>query len=283
MRMSMFAGLAATLFLGACATTETTTQVSMSGPFMLSGQAVEAPRGYTDMCNIRPQICREMAPTQYAEASPPAASASLLQTVSYNTSSVAGLDAYDAAMLRPAMAYNALANAAFQRAKPVEAASATSGLTTPERMKMLKQVNRTVNGAVRAISDQALYGVDELWNRPGVGKGASGDCEDFAIEKREQLIEQGYPARDLFFAVAFRADLGMHAVLVAHTEAGDYVLDNRTPYVTPWNQVPYVWVKRQSRDDAQLWSLVDELPRQPARLQVAALSPEFAAQAAGGR
>ena len=282
MRMSMFAGLAATLFLGACATTETTTQVSMAGPFMLSGQTVEAPRGYTDMCNIRPQICREMAPAQYAEVSAPAAPASLLQTASY-TSSVSGLDAYDASMLRPAVAV--LANAAFQRVKPAEpvAAGAEPGLTTPERMKMLSKVNRSVNGAVRAISDQALYGVDELWNRPGVAKGASGDCEDFAIEKREQLIEQGYPARDLFFAVAFRADLGMHAVLVAHTETGDYVLDNRTPYVTPWNQVPYIWVKRQSREDSQLWSLVDEAPRQPARMQVASLSPELAAQAAGSR
>jgi hypothetical protein len=82
--------------------------------------------------------------------------------------------------------------------------------------------------------------------------------------------------------VAFRVDLGLHAVLVAHTGEGDFVLDNRSAYVTPWAKAPYIWVKRQSQEDPMRWGLVDDsipAPR-PRDVQVAALSPELALTAA---
>jgi predicted transglutaminase-like cysteine proteinase len=165
-------------------------------------------------------------------------------------------------------------------------ANALETMDSVTRRKMLDQVNRTVNGRVRAVTDMTRYGVEELWNRTGMERGAAGDCEDFAIEKREQLIARGYPTKDLFFAVAFRADLGLHAVLVAHTDEGDFVLDNRNAYVTPWAKAPYVWVKRQSQEDPTRWGLVDDsapalAPAPRGReMQMAALSPELAMTAA---
>ena len=37
-----------------------------------------------------------------------------------------------------------------------------------------------------------------------------------------------------------------HAVLTAVTSQGDYVLDNLTPAVLPWNNTNLVWIARQA-------------------------------------
>lgn len=291
MRMSIFAVLAAALSLGACTTIQNgPQQIGAKVAFMPLGPSVAAPRGYTDMCNIRPQICRDEAPVRHvegpvlqvetpirqAEARPAAMPSNLVQTTaSAATSSVAGPKPRDARLLRAAVARGRLIGAALTRATDVDTGDVgtDSRLTAEARLRLLTKINRYVNSRVRALADQRIYGVEELWNRPGVRNNASGDCEDFAIEKRAQLIEQGYPPEDLFFAVAYRSDIGLHAVLIAHTSRGDYVLDNRSPYVTPWARVPYVWVKRQSGEDPQQWGLVN-VDRSTARArQLAVYSP----------
>ena len=335
MRVLAFAGLAATMLFGASSGAEAKANDVSARPFMPLGMTVDAPRGYTDMCRIRTQLCLNEDPrgkVQLASRATGAGDASAaaiapveaaLQTVSAPretfaapallqradaTSSISVNLLMDAGFVRPAFLRRAFVEPTFLRtpgapgaptvstppistpALPAENAPAVVRNDEPEvmstaaRRKMLDQVNRVVNGRVRAVTDIALYGVDELWNRTGMERGAAGDCEDFAIEKREQLIARGYPTQDLFFAVAFRADLGLHAVLVAHTDDGDFVLDNRSAYVTPWTKVPYIWVKRQSQDDPMRWGLVDDsVPASPPaprvrearEVQVAALSPEL--------
>lgn len=310
MRNLKFAGLAATLLLGVCATTETAVAGSAEGasPFMPMGMTVDAPRGYVDMCRIRTQLCLDEAPrprarlASYAAPSAPAVAAIAPVAVSapaarYEdgpTASISGglflettfvrpaflRRAYvePALLLRPAVAEQTVAPAPPPPEDVEAPPPPLASMSDAERMKMLKDVNRAVNSRVRPQTDMQHYGVEELWNRTGMERGAAGDCEDFAIEKREQLIARGYPPEDLFFAVAFRADLGLHAVLVAHTGEGDLVLDNRSAYVTPWAKAPYVWVKRQSQDDPMRWGLVDDSapPARPREMQVAALSPQLA-------
>ena len=39
-----------------------------------------------------------------------------------------------------------------------------------------------------------------------------------------------------------------HAVLMVRTDRGDYILDNKTSAVLPWDQTGYVFVKRESQD-----------------------------------
>ncbi len=297
MRMPAFAGLVATMLLGVCASTEAQAGGVNARPFMPLGMTVEAPRGYTDMCRIRTQLCRDEDPrgeiqlaTQVAPeaAAQTLAAPALLQRADY-TSSISTSLLMDVNFVRPAFLRRSFVEPTFLRAPTVSVepppaaaptpvqASASEGMSSTERKKMLDQVNKVVNGRVRAETDMQRYGVEELWNRTGLERGAAGDCEDFAIEKREQLIARGYPTKDLFFAVAFRSDLGLHAVLVAHTDDGDFVLDNRSVYVTPWAKAPYIWVKRQSQDDPMLWGLVDDsIPAPRARaMQVAALSPDL--------
>lgn len=310
MRVSAFAGLVATALLGACVGAEAKAGESIARPFMPMGMSVDAPRGYTDMCRIRTQLCQNEDPrgrVQLASRDKTASAETMragVQTVAAPrealdapallkqadfTSSISVNLLMDANFVQPAFLRRAYVEPAFLRAPavPVAAVSfmsiplvppiaapmvAPAVVATPvaqqtsepetmssaERKKMLDQVNRSVNSRVRAVTDMARYGVDELWNRTGMERGAAGDCEDFAIEKREQLIARGYPTKDLFFAVAFRVDLGLHAVLVARTDDGDFVLDNRSAYVTPWAKAPYIWVKRQSQEDPMVWGLVDD-------------------------
>lgn len=311
MRMSVFVVLAATLLLGACTTSKTgPQQIGAQAAFMPLGQSVEAPRGYTDMCNIRPQLCRDEAPARSAQTPAQQAQAPALQTqaqvaqppalqaqapvrrtearpaatrpnlmqnaASAPTASVAGPQPRDSTLIQAAISHGRMLRAALPRAASAEPDSfgPNNGLSAETRLKLISRINRYVNSKVRAAADRQTYGVEELWNRPGVRNNASGDCEDFAIEKRAQLLEQGYPPEDLFFAVAYRSDIGLHAVLIAHTQRGDYVLDNRSPYVTPWTRVPYVWVKRQSSQDPQQWGRVDtESPPVRGR-QMASYSPQ---------
>ncbi len=82
-----------------------------------------------------------------------------------------------------------------------------------------------------------------------------GDCEDYALEKRRQLIAAGVPETALSMAVAFTARGESHAVLMVSLESGDWVLDNLTPWATPWGDLNYRWVERQIPGTA-LWTTV---------------------------
>ena len=73
----------------------------------------------------------------------------------------------------------------------------------PKRLEtLLRRVNRRVNRHVRQMSDEARFGRHDLWRASGMGRGAAGDCEDIAIEKRKLLVDAGVPADRLFLAVA---------------------------------------------------------------------------------
>jgi predicted transglutaminase-like cysteine proteinase len=126
-------------------------------------------------------------------------------------------------------------------------------------------VNRNVNDHVIQRTDLANYGVAEFWTRSGSSRDSAGDCEDIAIEKRWELIELGYPTEDLFYAVAYRHGIGLHVVLVAHTEAGDLILDSRSPAIVAWDRAPYDWVKRQLPGDETHWALIGAPPAPPAQ------------------
>lgn len=124
-------------------------------------------------------------------------------------------------------------------------------------LKWVGRVNRSVNARVIQLTDIQMFGRGELWRRSGIEKGARGDCEDLAIEKRLQLIEQGFPADRLFFAVVYQTQVGLHTILVARLADGDYVLDSRTPYVERWSSVPYSWVSIQDPRNIMNWHMLD--------------------------
>ncbi|MCH9054238.1 MAG: transglutaminase-like cysteine peptidase, partial [Proteobacteria bacterium] len=124
---------------------------------------------------------------------------------------------------------------------------------TPERRGELERVQSDVNRRITAVEDIDQYGWREHWTYPDTG---AGDCEDYALEKRRQLIAGGWPAQALFLAVA-RIPRGVaHTVLVAATSEGDFVLDNLMSAVMPWRRLPYAWKIRQSGAAPARWYLI---------------------------
>ncbi len=123
-------------------------------------------------------------------------------------------------------------------------------------MRLVNTLNRDVNREVQKANDFDLYGLQEFWSLPRVIDGKMyGDCEDYALEKRRRLIAAGVPADALSMAVAVTSRGETHAVLVVSFESGDWVLDNLTPWATPWNELNYRWVERQVPGSAEWKSI----------------------------
>ncbi|MNL79260.1 hypothetical protein D3C87_2058250 [compost metagenome] len=81
----------------------------------------------------------------------------------------------------------------------------------------------------------------------------AGDCEDFALTKRDKLIALGWPARALRVAVAKTSWGEGHAVLVVKTDRGDLVLDNRTNVIKDWRSAGLHWTMIQSAESPKVW------------------------------
>lgn len=124
---------------------------------------------------------------------------------------------------------------------------------TPERLSDLDTVNRQINTAIEPATDLEIYQVNELWTIPS----KKGDCEDFALLKRHNLMQRGWPASALLITVVRDEKNEGHAILTARTTQGDFVLDNKTDEVKLWNQTPYHYVMRQSYINPRVWVSLD--------------------------
>jgi predicted transglutaminase-like cysteine proteinase len=120
---------------------------------------------------------------------------------------------------------------------------------TEERWEDLKQVNKTVNAAiVPEANTEGLAGEKWLINP------SSGDCNDYAVSKRSELLKRGWPTRALLLSEVKTAWGEGHLILVVRTSAGDLVLDNLTPQIRPWTRAPYRWVRMQTPKNPNFWA-----------------------------
>jgi predicted transglutaminase-like cysteine proteinase len=107
---------------------------------------------------------------------------------------------------------------------------------------VLDHVNRSVNHAIRPEDDQVHYGRAEYWDIPTDG---FGNCKDYALTKRRDLINAGLSERALRIAIVITPRNNRHAVLTVVTDRGDLVLDNLTDDIKPWTEAGYQWIARQ--------------------------------------
>ena len=119
---------------------------------------------------------------------------------------------------------------------------------------MVREVNSRVNATIVPMTDQDLYGREEVWAYPV----DAGDCEDFVLLKRKILIEKGFPVNDLLITVVRKPDGEGHAVLTVRTSQGDYVLDNLNNEVKLWTDTPYEYLKRQSTTNSGQWVSIEQ-------------------------
>lgn len=128
--------------------------------------------------------------------------------------------------------------------------SVVDAVSLTERLWVeLLEVNANVNGSVVPVTDDQLYQVAEYWTYPQ----GYGDCEDFALEKRRALIENGWDPSTLLMAVVREQNGNGHAVLMVRTDRGDLVLDNQDGMIMVWAETPYQFVKRQSQANPGQW------------------------------
>lgn len=122
---------------------------------------------------------------------------------------------------------------------------------TPARQRELRDVNLLVNRQIREVSDMEKHGQEDVWRVPNT----AGDCEDFAILKKKELMKRGWPASTLLLTVVTVGGEG-HVVLTASTDRGDIILDNRTDALRDWTNVRYNFFARQSQSVHGKWERI---------------------------
>jgi predicted transglutaminase-like cysteine proteinase len=119
-------------------------------------------------------------------------------------------------------------------------------------LQLLGRVSHDVNASIIPVSKSNGSKLEGGWSiAPDIG-----DCNDYAVTKRHELVGRGLPSNALRLAVVRTASGIGHLVLVVVTTSGDIVLDNLTEAIRPWQRTDYHWLKIQSATDPRFWYAV---------------------------
>ena len=135
----------------------------------------------------------------------------------------------------------------------IKSRSAPPPRVTERGWEVIREINSSVNASVAPITDEDLYGKDEVWAYPS----DAGDCEDYALLKRRALMEQGFSAADLLMTVLLKPDGEGHAVVTVRTSQGDFILDNLEEEVLLWSKTSYKFLKRQASSNSGRWVTIE--------------------------
>lgn len=155
--------------------------------------------------------------------------------------------------------------------QPHAAAAPRRVIWNKDSRLLLDRINRTYNNNITYRYDHHQYGVKDYWAHPTSGYG---DCEDYAIAKKAALIAAGWPPASLLLATVISETGDGHAVLVARSNKGDFVLDNRYDDVMIWHDLPYKWLAIQSPDHAGNWRNLHDFSTMPNMGSFTPFAPE---------
>jgi predicted transglutaminase-like cysteine proteinase len=139
-----------------------------------------------------------------------------------------------------------------------EECSIKSRNVMPEKMdhdfwQLIVSVNSDDNQKIKPLTDMEIYGVDEYWAYPDT----VGDCEDYVLLKRRDLMQAGVAAANLLITVVRKPDGEGHAVLTVRTDQGDFILDNLVDSVKNWSETEYTYLKRQAINNTGRWVSIE--------------------------
>ena len=117
-------------------------------------------------------------------------------------------------------------------------------------MGILRAVNSQANRTIKPISDLQQYQIKERWSLP---TREGGDCEDYALAKKKELIRIGLSTQQFLIATVLDRKRQSHAVLIVKTGMQDLVLDNLTNKILPWNKTGYTFLRMQDPRNPRLW------------------------------
>jgi predicted transglutaminase-like cysteine proteinase len=119
---------------------------------------------------------------------------------------------------------------------------------------LIKELQKVLDRIARKYSPQAnctLYDDDDYWatvEESTRGDRIVGDCEDFAIQVRQELGEMDIPSR----LVLCRMGHEYHLVV----EVDGWILDNRHVWVIPRDELDYEWIKISGYCAGEPWRRV---------------------------
>ncbi len=123
-------------------------------------------------------------------------------------------------------------------------------------MRILAGVNADANAAIEPVSNFEHWGtLLDHWDYPLDGKG---DCKIYALWKRKQLLDMGFPRQALLMTIVRDLEGNGHTILTVKTDRGDFILDNMVGEIRLWDATGYSFVKRQSQADPNVWVSVGQ-------------------------
>lgn len=123
-----------------------------------------------------------------------------------------------------------------------------------KRWDDLYAVNDKVNREITYVRNDLGLAGDKWILSP-----AGGDCNDYAVTKRHELLARGWPSRSLLLAEVVTHWGEYHLVLVVRTHDGDLVLDSINKSIRPFKEARYRWLRLQSPRNPKHWETVRAL------------------------
>lgn len=235
------------------------------------GRPVAAPAGFLDFCRRQPSECRTAGQDAQDDGHIQREAASLYWSANFDGDGAAAIRSWRAQAARQAatqaeLDFQAVSESIGDDAfgNTIDAGVATDGASavqpvitppsaqrltlTPARWSQINHINDRTNARLQYVSDQAQYARADYWAEvpANAGAPARGDCEDYVLTKRRDLIAAGVAADALSVAIVQTPQGESHSVLILAGQDGDYVLDNINPRIVRWDQTGYRWKSRQA-------------------------------------
>jgi predicted transglutaminase-like cysteine proteinase len=124
--------------------------------------------------------------------------------------------------------------------------------STGERWHKLNIVNTSINTAI-APKPEDPREINTNW----LIAPREGDCGDYAVTKRHELLGAGWPSSALLLAEVTLISTGEHhLVLVVRDANADWVLDNLKPVIVRLaaTRNEYAWNRIESADNPKYWT-----------------------------
>lgn len=125
---------------------------------------------------------------------------------------------------------------------------------TRDRLAELMDVNTRVNRMIVPERNERGLAGEEWLIAP-----SHGDCNDYAVTKRHELLARGWPMRNLLLSEVVTSWGEHHLVLVVRMRGGDIVLDNMTAQIRNWSKAPYRWVRMQTQHNPNYWASIAQV------------------------
>jgi predicted transglutaminase-like cysteine proteinase len=124
---------------------------------------------------------------------------------------------------------------------------------TPKRWNELNIINRDVNRSIFAEVTPGNGATEEWLISP-----PTGDCKDYAVTKRHELLARGWPSRALLLSEVVIRSGEHHLILIVRVKDADLVLDNLNDHIrlVTMTYDQYLWVRIQSPQDPKFWMRV---------------------------